>query len=270
MKHVLHFIFIAFLSTQTFAQQVLADTSLEASGPANSPWSSTSSNFGTSFCDQTSCGTCGGPCVPNTGSWYAWFGGTSAAETGTIAQTFNVTTAGTGTLTYYLKVPMKGSIGDTLYVKLDGTDKSKTNTVDSIGAYQQVTLNVGAVTSGSHNLTFMFSKLASASSVNVLVDDIRLTVGSTVGIEEIDFSNGIQISSNSETGKIVVAYNFNELQNVRLAATDMSGKTVYSSQFENQLADEQTIYSTGWSKGIYNISIVSDKGLVKTKKIVVY
>ncbi|WP_341906467.1 T9SS type A sorting domain-containing protein [Fluviicola taffensis] len=270
MKHLLLFIFGTILSSGIYAQtQLLADTSLEASGPNNSPWSSTSTNFGTSFCDAAGCGTCGGPCVPNSGSWYAWFGGTTSAETGTIAQGFNATTAGSGTLTYFMKVPLKGAIGDTLSIIMDGTAIDKINTVDSIGDYQQMTLNIGAVTVGSHNLTIQFQKQASAAVVNVLVDDVKLTIGGTVGVEEIDFSNGIQISNNIETGNISVAYNFDEIQHIRLTATDLSGKVLYSDFLENQTANMQTINSTGWSAGIYTISIVSDKGLVKNHKVVV-
>ncbi|WP_300665547.1 T9SS type A sorting domain-containing protein [Fluviicola sp.] len=268
MKQVLLFLFAGAWSMHTSAQ-VLTDPSLETSGPANSPWSSTSSNFGTSFCDLASCGTCGGPCVPNTGLWYAWFGGTTNAETGTIAQGFNATTTGAGTLTYYLKVPMKGAIGDTLSVLLDGVAISKTNTVDSIGAYQETTLNVGAITMGSHNLTIRFQKQASAAVVNVLVDDIQLTIGGTVSVEEIDFSNGIQISNNIESGEITVAYNFNENQNVRLSVTDITGKVVYNGQFSDQTANQHIIHSNDWSSGMYNVTLTSDKGLVKTKKVVV-
>lgn len=268
MKHFLLTIFIALISVNLSAQS-LADPSLEASGPANTPWSSTSSTFGTSFCDAASCGTCGGPCVPNTGSWYAWFGGTGGAEIGTIAQTFNAVTSGVGILTYQLKVPMKGTIGDTLSFQMDGVTVSKMITDDSIGAYQPMVLNVGAVTSGSHTLTIRFEKLAGASAVNVLVDDIQLQI-SGVGVEEIDFSNGIQISNNPESKKIMVAYNFNENQNVRMVVTDLTGKVVYNNLFENQMANEHSISSQEWSSGMYNITLTSDKGLSKSTKVVVF
>lgn len=271
MKHFLLFIFSSIFLTSISAQtQILADTSLEASGPNNSPWSSTSTNFGSSFCDAAACGNCGGPCVPNSGSWYAWFGGTSSAEIGTITQGFNATTAGSGTLTYFMKVPLKGSIGDTLSIIMDGTAMSKINTVDSIGNYQQMTLNIGSVAAGSHNLTFRFEKQASADVVNVLIDDIRLEIGSTVGMEEIDFSNGIQISNNIETGKILVAYNFNEIQHLRLTTMDVSGKIVYSNLYQDQITNEHAIETNGWAKGIYHVTLTSDKGLTKTSKVVVY
>lgn len=268
MKHLLLFLFAGTLSLHTSAQ-VLADSSLETSGPSNAPWSSTSSNFGTSFCDAAGCGTCGGPCVPNTGSWFAWFGGTTSPEVGTIAQDFNATGAGIGTLTYYLKVPMKGAVGDTLSIIMDGTTISKTNMVDSIGDYQQVTVDVGAVTMGSHTLTISFEKQVSPAVVNVLVDDVQLTIESNVSVEEIDFSNGIQISNNIESGKINVAYNFNENQNLRLSVTDITGKVVYNGQFSDQTANQHSIDSNNWSSGMYNVTLTSDKGLVKTQKVVV-
>lgn len=270
MKHFLLFIFSSILCTGIYAQtQILADTSLEASGPNNTPWSSTSTNFNTSFCDDAACGNCGGPCVPNNGSWFAWFGGTTSAETGTIAQGFNATTAGNGTLTYFMKVPMKGAIGDTLSILMDGTAISKINTVDSIGAYQQMTLNMGTITAGSHNLTIRFQKQASAAIVNVLVDDIRLTIGNTVGVEEIDFSNGIQISNNMETGKISVAYNFTKSQNVRLVATDITGKVVFNEAFENMETNQHILNSSDWNSGIYTISLSTDRGLTKTTKVII-
>ena len=269
MKRFLLLILLAFTGTNLSAQ-TLADSSFEASGAGGTAWTSTSAAFGTSLCDATSCGTCGGPCVPHTGAWYVWFGGTTSAEIGTAAQTFNATTAGTGTLFFWLKVPMKGTAGDTLSMLLDGVAQSKIATIDSIGTYINISVNMGQITMGTHLLTFRFEKQASASSVNVLIDDVRLNIAGTVGVEEIDFSNGIQISNNAEDGKIMVAYNFNENQNLRLTATDLTGKVVYKDAFEDQVTNEKAIETTGWSSGIYNITLSTDKGLTKTTKVVVY
>ncbi|MNK02305.1 hypothetical protein D3C87_201260 [compost metagenome] len=267
MKQTLLFLIAGFFSLNVSAQS-LQDPSFETGDGLGSPWTSTSTAFGTSLCDA-GCGTCGGPCVPNTGSWYVWFGGTPNAEIGTVSQTFNATGTGAGTLTYSWKVPLKGAAGDTLSVLLDGVAINKVNTVDSIGAYQQVTLNVGQVTAGSHNLTIRFQKLAGTNVVNVLVDDVQLNIAGTVGVEEIDFSNGIQVSSNIETGHIMVAYNFNKVQNVRLTATDITGKVVYVENHDNQTTNQYEINSKDWAKGIYNVTLSTDKGLTKTTKVVV-
>jgi len=269
MKHCLLLLFFAFTAVNLSAQ-ALADSSFEATGAGGNAWTSTSTNFGTSLCDNASCGDCGGPCVPHSGSWYVWFGGTSTAEIGTVSQTFTASSAGTGTLFFWLKVPMKGAAGDTLSMLLDGVSQSKIATVDSIGSYINVSVNMGTVTAGTHLLTFRFEKQPGATSVNVLVDDVRLNISGTVSVEEIDFTNGIQISSNAETKKILVKYNLNKNQNLHLTATDISGKTVYTGQFDNQQADQQLIESGGWSPGIYNVTLSTDAGLTKTTKVIVY
>ena len=102
-----------------------------------------------------------------------------------------------------------------------------------------------------------------------LFDDVQLNIAGTVGIEEIDFSNGIQVTSNIETGNISVAYNFNQLQNVRLTATDITGKVVYVDNHDNQLTNQYELNSKGWAAGIYNVTLSTDKGLTKTTKVVV-
>lgn len=270
MKHLLLIIFGTLLSSGIYAQTLsIADTSFEASGPNNSPWTSSSSNFGSSFCDEVSCGNCGGPCVPNTGTWYVWFGGTSSAETGTAAQSFTTSTSGTGILTYHLKVPMKGAIGDTLSIELDGIAVDKYNTIDSIGAYQLITLNVGTINAGAHDLNFVFEKQASASSVNVLLDDVQLTINSGAGYEELDFSNGIKIQNNITDDIVKIAYNFNEVQQLEMTATDMNGKLISSNKFENEITGEKSISTADWNPGVYHISIRSNKGFLKSSKIIV-
>lgn len=268
MKQTLLLLVAGFFSLNLSAQ-VLQDPTLETHGGLGSPWTSTSVTYGTSFCDDASCGDCGGPCVPNSGAWYLWFGGTDAAETGTATQTFNTTVSGTGTLTYYWKVPLKGAAGDTLSVLLDGAVKNKVNTIDSIGTYQQVTVNLGQVPSGSHTFLMRFQKLAGPTTVNVLVDDIQINIAGTVSVEEIDFSNGIQVSNNIETGHIAIAYNFNQVQNVRLTATDVTGKVVYVENHDNQITNKHTVDSSNWAKGVYNVTLSTDKGLAKTTKVVV-
>lgn len=261
---------IALFFSLNLNSQVLLDPSFEESGAQTSTaWTSTSSNFGTSFCDAGNCGNCGGPCVPNSGTWYIWFGGTSSAETGTAVQSFNTSTSGIGELTYNIKVPMAGSIGDTLNIEVDGNSISKTNTVDSIGAYQLMTVNVGQINTGSHSLNFIFDKLAGSTSVNVLIDDVQLTINSGVGFEEIDFSNGIKISNNMTNEMVNISYNFNEVQQLEMKATDINGKLISINQFENEMTGEKSISTSDWAPGVYQITISSNKGLMKTSKIIV-
>src|SRR5690349_20389229 len=123
-KHLLITLFIGLFFGQVNAQvQALADTSLEASGVGGSDWTSTSTNFGTAFCSVASCGTCSGPCVPRSGTWYVWFGGAGVAEMGTLSQSFTLANAGNSALSFWLKIPNAGDVADSVAMSIDGTTK---------------------------------------------------------------------------------------------------------------------------------------------------
>jgi hypothetical protein len=263
-------VLFALLFSLNLNGQALQDSSFEQSGALTSTaWTSTSTNFGTSLCSELNCGLCGGPCVPRTGDFYVWFGGTAVAEIGTASQNFITTTTGEGQLTYYLKVPRSGFIGDTLDISIDGNSISKLNTVDSIGEYQLVTVDVGLINAGSHSLDFVFEKLEGALVVNVLIDDVQLRINSGVGFEEVDFSNGIKINNDLSNELVTIAYNLNQVQSLEMEATDLNGKLISIRQFDNEITGEKNISTAEWAPGVYQISIRSNKGFIKSTKIIV-
>lgn len=269
-KQLLGILCFVFMCLGASAQtQVLADTSLEASGPGGAPWGSTSTNFGTVLCDAAACGNCGGPCVPNAGSWYAWFGGTTSAEEGTITQTFNVPSAGFGNMKFFVKVPMKGTIADSLWVLIDGQAKYGEATDDSIGAYTLVQVNLGSISSGSHTITIKGKKGATTDVCNVLVDDVALTVGSSAGNTEIDFSNGVSVFANNENHFLNLAFNLLQQTDLRINITDMMGRTVYTSMQPNSQYNSFIIPVDTWVSGVYNITITEGHGYSFTKKVYV-
>lgn len=249
--------------------QVLTDTGLEAAGAGGTEWTSTSTTFGTVLCDAASCGTCGGPCVPNGGAWYAWFGGTTGAETGTISQTFNVATAGTGYLSFFWKVPMKGTSADSMVITIDGTRVWADATDDSIGVYTQVSFNVGNLAAGSHELIFTAVKPAAATVCNVLVDDITLSVGNNAGVEDIDFSNGVSIYANNESSLINISMNLLKVTDLRISISDMMGRTVYNNLTPNAQYNSFVIPTDSWTSGIYNVTFTATNGQAFTKKVFV-
>src|SRR5690606_37692112 len=113
-------LFVA-LQSPAFPQvQVLADTTLELTGLGGTQWTSTSSNFGTVICDVLACSDCNGPCVPRSGTYYAWFGGIAAEETGTLSQDFTVASSGTGQLDFWMVVPNGAMQNDSMLVLVDG------------------------------------------------------------------------------------------------------------------------------------------------------
>ena len=72
----------------------IADPSFEYGTPS-SDWTEASTNFGTPLCSLDTCGGVGAP----DGDWWAWFGGTSTYEEGSIAQDVTIP-AGATTLTF--------------------------------------------------------------------------------------------------------------------------------------------------------------------------
>lgn len=255
-----------YASAQT---QMLADTSMEVTGGGGSDWSSTSTNFGTVLCDAN-CGTCGGPCAPRSGSWYAWFGGAGAAEVGTLTQTFNVATAGGGSLSFWLMLPNFGAAVDSLSLTLDGTliwSKLGTDSAGFESTYKKVTVPVGSVSAGSHTLSWRGVESGTgAGTFNILVDDISLVVGGSAGISEFDFTNGVTVYTNNEAHILNLAFNFMEATDLGIQISDMSGRVLRTTQLEDIKNDHITYNTYGFATGVYNVTI-SKPGYAFSKKV---
>lgn len=250
--------------------QVLVDTDLELTGGGGGQWGSTSTNFGTVMCDAGTCGTCGGPCVPRSGTYYAWFGGTTSAEIGTLSQTFNVGTAGVGQLDFYLKIPLGGGATDSISAELDGTNiwhKIGTDTAGFENNYALVSVNTGNLTAGSHTLNFR-GVSQNAVTYNVLLDDITLTVGGSASITNYDFENGITTYVNYDQHILNIAFNLPEVTDLNMIVTDMTGRTVAFRELFNIQDDYITFNTYGWSAGIYNVTFTKTNAAI-TKKIFV-
>jgi len=69
-------------------QELVIDGSFEA-GPAGGTWVEMSSTFGTPICDQAQCGN-GMGTGPSDGLFWAWFGGVTGPEVGSVCQTITV------------------------------------------------------------------------------------------------------------------------------------------------------------------------------------
>lgn len=251
MKHFLPAIVFSLLGLSTFAQtELLTDNSLEGSG-----WTSTSTNFGSVLCDAN-CGTCGGPCGPNTGSFYAWFGGAGGTgEVGTLSQNFNVASAGTAVLTFYLKLPIvPGTLGDSLIVSVDGNNIFVATPADSVlyqDAYSQVVLPLGNLSAGAHDINF-WGEENEGGTFNQLVDDVSILIGSA-NVEEIILDEFITLSQNMMNSEVVVETEFPQAVDMTVVIYDPSGKQVYSHQMNGATNDKLSISTADFSAGTYMI-----------------
>ncbi len=156
------------------AGPIVGDGSFEAGTP-NPEWEEFSANFGTPLCDAV-CGT-GGGTGPRTGLWWAWFGGTTAAETGILTQTVTIP-SGSAELSFWLEIPATATgTNGFLSVRMDGMEVFRAEeTTTGYGTYAEVTVDASAYADGgAHELVFFSSTDAGAAVTNFFVDDVAIT-----------------------------------------------------------------------------------------------
>jgi len=161
-------------STAPAVAYMIQDGSLEA-GTVSTYWTQTSTNFGTPICDA-SCGGVG----PRTGTYWAWFGGTSAAETGSLQQVKKIA-PGPKALTFYLW--WSSSVGSPpdpaayFRVRMDGNiifSLTPATAAAYNAAYTYVSVDISAYADdGTHTLRFEQGNVASSAATNVHLDDIN-------------------------------------------------------------------------------------------------
>jgi subtilisin family serine protease len=152
---------------------VIQDGGFEAGTP-NPFWDEFSSTFGTPLCTAASCGT-GGGTGSNSGSWWAWFGGINAAETGYVRQMVTLD-AGAAELSFWLEIPASSGTGnDFMTVSLGGTEIFSVTDADAgdYPTYTEVVIDVSAFAGGTHELSFD-SSVFGGGTTNFFIDDVAL------------------------------------------------------------------------------------------------
>lgn len=161
---------------------ILNDPSFEATDAftlINPSWPSTSTNFGSSLCDPTNCGTGGGTAGPRTGNFWAWFGGISAAEIGTVQQSVVIPTGAISNLNFYLRIGSVSAPFDaTLKVMVDGiTQVTYTEPPVAEASYTLRTINLSAFADGNpHTIRFEYNNPSGSGISNFNVDDVTLDI----------------------------------------------------------------------------------------------
>ncbi len=151
--------------------------SIETTTITNPNWQSTSTNFITSLCSLNFCGN-DTPSAPRTGTFFAWFGGSVAAETGTATQTLVIPSGSNPVLKYWLRINTVTSPFDArLEIKVDGmVIQTVTEPSAAEGAYSQrtVSLPIMFANGASHVISFEYDNPAGSGISNFTVDDITL------------------------------------------------------------------------------------------------
>ncbi len=146
-------------------------------GTPNADWAEASTNFGTPLCTVAACGT-GAGTGPNTGDWWAWFGGISAFEDGSVSQNV-VIPSGANTLTFWLEQIVCDSPADFLEVLIDGNQVFLTDGASplcGVLGYAQQSVDIsGFADGGVHSLEFHSTIFANnGGGSNFFVDDVSI------------------------------------------------------------------------------------------------
>lgn len=153
--------------------ETVVDGGFEAGTP-NPNWNEASTNFGTPICDVAGCGT-GGGTGPNSGTFWTWFGGISAPETGSVDQIVTIP-AGTAELSFWLETAVcDGAATDFVRASIDGTVVFEHTCGDGlIDPYAQQFVDVSAFADGgSYTLAFT-STIDGSDTSNFFIDDVSL------------------------------------------------------------------------------------------------
>jgi hypothetical protein len=167
---------------------VIIDGSFENGSP-NSDWNEASTNFGSPLCTIASCGT-GTGTGPNTGDWWAWFGGISAYEEGSLSQTVTIPSSSTAILTFQFENIVCADPSDFLEVRVDGNQEwivYASNPLCGVLGYSPVSIDLTEYTDGApHLIEFHSITGQNGNTTNFFVDDVELIVTSVAAIPTIN------------------------------------------------------------------------------------
>jgi Zn-dependent metalloprotease len=186
------------VSGSAFSGGIVADGSFEAGSP-NPSWNESSTNFGTPLCTIAGC-TAGGGTGPHSGSWWAWFGGINASETGSVDQDVTIPVDSTS-LSFWLEIPAADNPGF-LNVEIDNNVVFSVTQADTAtyATYTEVIVDISAFADGSsHNLEFYSEVNPGTNVTNFFVDDVAITPPGAVACDTPEDIPWLSVSPASGT-----------------------------------------------------------------------
>jgi hypothetical protein len=154
--------------------ELIKDGSFELGSP-NPQWNVFSTNFGTPLCTASMCGT-GNGTGPRTGLYWAWFGGISAVEIGSVDQMVVIPQWGTSTLSFWLENgASSGSGNDYLQVQIDDVPVLTIYEGNPAYAnYAKVSLDLTSYADGLAHKIELYSVCYGSGTTNFFVDDVSI------------------------------------------------------------------------------------------------
>lgn len=252
----------------------ITDGSFEA-GIGAGTWTESSVIFGTPLCDA-SCGDCGGPCGPNTGDIYAWFGGSGdATELGSLEQDAVIPTGTVVALVAAVKIGGAGDGTDGNYVKafVDGNEVGVVTALDSADfvEYTQVIILIDAFADGGTHTIRIEGKENGTTAFNGLVDDVGIAVDGQVIIGLFENESLQRVSLVPNPANEQATLNFNALKGAAtVTLADLAGQ-VYSSETLNEVYQRSFSMDTrALANGAYIVSVVKDGATFQQRLVVTH
>jgi hypothetical protein len=270
----LYFLSISVLSMAFSGISQITDPSFET-GPTGTAWTQASTNFGTPLCDAAGCGTCGGPCVPRTGSFYSWYGGAGGAlETASVEQSVVIPNGTTGAIKLWVKIATAGPgiAGDKLDVSLDGNILATVTALDSVAYvdYAQLTVDVSSMTDGNAHTLRIEGFQSTTTVFNILVDDVEMTVdGNTIGLFEFETGENEVIIFPNPAKEIINLQFRNVSGDVDVQIVDLAGKVVSNQKVVATYASAYVLNTTDLNNGSYIMTVTQNGNVLRTENIVI-
>jgi hypothetical protein len=272
MKKLLQFSALAFaLSLGMYTNAQILDADFEA-GPGGGAWTEASTAFGTPICDEASCGTCGGGCVPKNGVFYAWFGGANAVEIASVEQTAIFPSGSVVSIDVYIKIatPGPGLIDDRLVISVDGNDLATVTAHDSAAyvAYTKLSIDVSNFADGGSHVVRLEGFQTTSESFNILADDAFLIAdGTQVELFEDVMEPKFKVYPNPASD--VINLTFGEATGEAIVTiVSIDGKEVSTETVSNVFNKSFEFKTLGLDNGVYIVN-VTNNGRTTSQRIVI-
>jgi len=269
MKHFT--LALAFCMTLPAFSQ-LVDGGFEG-GVDNSGWQQFSTNFGTPLCDA-GCGTCGGPCAPQAGTWYLWLGGAgSTQEYGYVSQLATIPNGTAATLSFYAAVVTAGdgSSDDVAHVRVDGTNVFSISAADTAdyGTYTMVSVNVSSYTDGAQHWIEIYGDQNGGS--NILFDTFVLTVDGVISTGFGELMNREVASTlypNPANDRVNLQFNHSVSGMATVRVFNMNGELVSMELLPEINNANYSLNVSNMANGLYNVEVDNGGEIMRHRFVV--
>jgi PKD repeat protein/subtilisin-like proprotein convertase family protein len=260
--------------TQNITIQSCPDLIIDGSFESGIPsigWAGYSQNFSTPFCNQALCGL-GGGSGPQSGSWWAWFGGTNVFEEAFCSQPVTIPPNTVANLYFYLEVPvtcdspadfLKLAIGTDTIFAVDGS-----SSLCGIVGYTLQSIPLSQYADGITRTLNFFSRTYAINNnvTNFFVDNVVLLT-CPVGITEQELAQSIEVFPNPTS--ISLAIKLTGMQSdVEIGLLDVHSRTLHEARIHKKEIADYFIDVSKLAKGVYFLNLKNDKTGI-TQKIII-